>query len=104
MNVENKIRKNTDGLSGNSGGINRSVTNGQNNMDRGRNNNPGTGMNNRNGSGGRSERRDDRGGERASGPGNRQFNRTDRPDRMGQNRPTTTNGNAAGPTYTNSRR
>ena len=59
-------------------------------MDRGRNNNPSTGMN-RNGSGGRSDRRDDRGG-------NRQFNRS---DRMGG--PRATNGNASA-TFTNSRR
>jgi hypothetical protein len=87
LNIEHKIRKNVDGQS--TGGMNRSSTNGQN-MDRGRNNNPSTGMN-RNGSGGRSDRRDDRGG-------NRQFNRS---DRMGG--PRATNGNASA-TFTNSRR
>lgn len=86
LNIEHKIRKNVDGQS--TGGMNRSSTNGQN-MDRGRNNNPSSGMN-RNGSGGRSDRRDDRGG-------NRQFNRS---DRMG---PRPTNGNS-GTTFTNSRR
>ncbi|XP_070493930.1 ras GTPase-activating protein-binding protein 2 [Chironomus tepperi] len=86
LNIEQKIRKNVDGQ--NTGGMNRSSTNGQN-MDRGRNNNPSSGMN-RNGSGGRSDRRDDRGG-------NRQFNRS---DRMG---PRPTNGNS-GTTFTNSRR
>lgn len=90
MNIEHKIRKNADGQG--TGGMNRSTTNGGQNMDRGRNNNPGSGMN-RNGSGGRSDnRRDDR--------GNRQFNRS---DRMGGG-PRAANGNATGTTYSNSRR
>ncbi|KAG5671450.1 hypothetical protein PVAND_001646 [Polypedilum vanderplanki] len=93
INIEHKIRKNADGQ----GNMNRSQTNGGQNMDRdrGRNNNPGGGGMNRNGSGGRSDRRDDR----RDGGNRQQFNRS---DRMGQNR--TTNGNTAGNTYTNSRR